>query len=231
MGGQSTHAFLLFIHNVSSPRPPSHTGATARRFYLKRSAVQIGLSAAAVHGAILADAVGSSSSRSGIDQQQQEEEVQQAEEEETRGAQEEVQQLNEEQQQQEEEVQQAEGEETRGAQEEVQQLNEEQQQQEEEVQQAEEEVQQAEQQQQEEEERPKKKRRRMRWTKEELLWVKGYFKNECTSSSPHVSNKWVKITKAGKGVLHPHRTPMNVKDAYRSMQQGAYVRSFGIEPI
>ena len=202
MGGQSTHAFLLFIHNVSSPRPPSHTGATARRFYLKRSAVQIGLSAAAVHGAILADAVGSSSSRSGIDQQQQEEEVQQAEEEETRGAQEEVQQLNEEQQQQEEEVQQAE-----------------------------EEVQQAEQQQQEEEERPKKKRRRMRWTKEELLWVKGYFKNECTSSSPHVSNKWVKITKAGKGVLHPHRTPMNVKDAYRSMQQGAYVRSFGIEPI
>ena len=173
MGGQSTHALLLFIHNVSSPRPPSHTGATARRFYLKRSAVQIGLSAAAVHGAILADAVGSSSSRSGIDQQQQEEEVQQAEEE----------------------------------------------------------VQQAEQQQQEEEERPKKKRRRMRWTKEELLWVKGYFKNECTSSSPHVSNKWVKITKAGKGVLHPHRTPMNVKDAYRSMQQGAYVRSFGIEPI
>ena len=75
-----------------------------------------------------------------------------------------------------------------------------------------------------------KKRRRVAWTKPELLWVRQYVEEEANTRG-QVSNRWVRCTRAGKGILLPHRTAMSVKDAFRCLQKGSYVESFDIHPI
>ena len=61
-----------------------------------------------------------------------------------------------------------------------------------------------------------------KWAEAEVLFVRQWLRDG-------KSGDWVACLKAGQSVLHPNRTTIAVKDCARTLRNGGYKKSFGIE--